>query len=399
MDETSIPRKIRLPSHVAAFRCAQCGECCTNKWRIKIDAVSFDKLCKKLAELGRQKELEDNFISGYIAPRFRFLPNGKCPYLSDKNLCRIQLELGGDYLFDICKVYPRHVFASQDALEFSLSLSCPTAVKTLQQGKITIAETDWPIKDGQGPEFFFMQPNTIQRYYPERSPVGNPLLPYSLLEDRFIELLQDRRSLVGPRMVALGQELGRLVPGGEPQKSDGSGNLREHLAQLFKMANIFLVNSRSPASSQTLCQRLLPLSADPPHPTESAKSAARPKLTLPRPDQYRQMVERYYYSSCDVGEGILENYLVNFVLDKSFYLRPPHLAYYRMAFAYAAIVAFSVGLGISTNRTVDEQTVLQAVYDVENIFYGTWFYPYAAATNAGKSPRQILERGLLLAAI
>lgn len=399
MDETCIPRKLRLPSHVAAFRCAQCGECCTNKWRIEIDAASFDKLGKRLTELGRQKELEDNFTSGYIAPRFRFLPNGKCPYLSDKNTCRIQLELGEDYLFDICKVYPRHVFASPDALEFSLTLTCQTAVKTLQQGKITIAETDWPIKDGQGPEIIFMQPNTIQRYYPERSPVGDPLLPYSLLEARFIELLQDRRSRVGQRLIILGQELGRLISEGEPLSLDGTPDLTEHLAQLFKMSNIFLVNSRSPASSQTLRQRLLPLSAGPPNPMENAKIAARSKVTPPLPDQYRQMVERYNSPSGGVGEGILENYLVNFVLDKSFYLRPPHLAYYRMAFAYAAIVAFSVGSSLSANRAVDEQTVLQAVYDVENIFYGAWFYPYAAAIHAGKSPRQILERALLLAAI
>lgn len=399
MDETCIPRKLRLPSHVSAFRCAQCGKCCTNKWRIAIDAMSFDRLSKKLEDLGRRKELEDNFITGYIAPRFRFLPNGKCPYLSDKNLCRIQLEVGEDYLFDICKVYPRHVFASPDALEFSLSLSCPTAVKTLQQGKITIAETDWPIKDGQGPEFFFMQPNTIQRYYPEQSPVGNPHLPYSFLEARLIELVQDRSSSVGQRLVVLGQELGRLISEGEPLSLDGAPDLMEHLAQLFKMSNIFLVNSRSPASSQTLRQRLLPLSADSPHPTESAKSAARSKVTPPLPDQYRQMVEQYYYPSGGVSEAILENYLVNFILDKSFYLRPPHLAFYRMAFAYAAIVAFCIGHSISTNQAVDEQTVLQAVYEVEDIFYGAWFYPYAAATHAGKSPRQILERALLLAAI
>lgn len=399
MDETCIPRKIKLPSHVAAFRCALCGECCTNKWRIDIDAASFDKLGKKLAELGRQKELEDNFKSGYIAPRFRFLPNGKCPYLSDKSLCRIQLELSEDYLFDICKVYPRRIFASPDALEFSLTLTCKAAVKTLLQDKIKIIETDWPAKEGQCLAFSFMTPHTIRRYYPERSPMGDPHLPYSLLEARLIELVQDRSSFVGQRLVGLGKELGRYISGGEPLKLDGTGDLKEHLAQLFKMANIFLVNSCSPASSQTLRQRLLPLSADPPHPLESADRAARSKVSPPLPGDYLEKLERYYRPASSSVEGILENYLVNFLLGKSFYLRPPHLAYYRMAFAYAAIVAFCVGHSISTNRTVDEQTVLQAIYDVENIFYGAWFYPYAAATHAGKSPQQILERGLLLAAI
>lgn len=396
MNDIGTPQKLRLPSHVAAFRCARCGECCTNKWRINIDAVSYDKLGKKLAELGRQQELEDNFVSRCIPPRFRFLPNGKCPYLSDKNLCRIQLELGEDYLFDICRVYPRHIFASPDTLEFSLSLTCQAAVKTLQQGRITIAETEWPIKDGQSLAFSFMPPHTIQRYYPERSPIGDPLLPYSPMEARLIELLQDQRNSVGQRLAILGQELGRLISGGEPLKLDGAGDLKAHLEQLFKISNMYLQNSPSPSDSQTLRRRLLPLAADPPHRTEGADSGARSKIPPPLPSDYRQKLERYYRPASGSSEGILENYLVNFVLSKSFYLRPPHLAYYRMAFAYAAIAAFSIGQSISTNRPVDGQTVLQAVYDVENIFYGGWFYPYAAAAHAGKRPRRILESALSL---
>lgn len=416
MIDTSIPQKLKLPSHVAAFRCAQCGECCTNKWRIDIDDISFDKLSKKLHELGRQQELESNFKSGHIAPRFRFLPNGKCPYLSDDNLCRIQLELGEDYLSDICKVYPRNIFASPDALEFSLTLTCKAAVKTLGQDKITIIETDWPAKEGQDLNFSFMQPNNFLRYYPDQSPFDDPRLPYSLIEARFIEMLQDRSYTVGQRLIRLGQAIGRLLsttgsPGGAdindyfPSSAgdcsclDGVGDLKEHLDQLFKLSNIFLLNSPSTTCVQSLRRLLLALSAEAPPGTEAVEAAARTKVSPPLPDDYREKIERYYRPASAICEGILENYLVNFVLGKSFYLRPPHLAYYRMAFAYGAIVAFSVGHGILTNRTIDEQTVLDAVYDVENIFYKSWFYPYASAVQAGKSARQIVERGLLLAAI
>ncbi len=414
MVETCIPRKIKLPSHVAAFRCAQCGECCTNKWRIDIDAVSFDKLSEKLTELGRQQELEENFKRCYLTPRFRFLPNGKCPYLSDSNLCRIQLELGEDYLFDICKVYPRHIFASPDALEFSLTLTCKAAVKTLHQEKIKIIETDWPAKEGQDINFSFIQPNAVRRYYPAQSPFNDARLPYSLLETRFIELVQDRRYTVGQRLVLLGRVLCRLLsesesPGGininecfhieeERLCLDGTGDLKEHLELLFELSNIFLLISRKTIEAQNLRWILLSLSPDTPHLTETADKAAR-KVPPPPPDEYRQKLERYYQPAASISEGILENYLVNFVLSKSFYLRPPDLAFYRMAFKYAAAVAFCIGHSISANRSVDKQTVLQAVYDVENTFYGAWFYPYAAATHAGKSPRQILERGLLLAAI
>jgi Fe-S-cluster containining protein len=149
LNKINLPRKLKLPSPVLEFRCAQCGECCTNKWKIEVDTVSYEKLYQKFAELGRQKELHDNIQYHDVAPQIRFLPNGKCPYLAADNRCSIQLEIGEEYLLDICKVYPRRIFASQHAIEFALSLTCRTAIKTLLKEQIHIIETDWPIKNGQ----------------------------------------------------------------------------------------------------------------------------------------------------------------------------------------------------------------------------------------------------------
>jgi hypothetical protein len=98
-------------------------------------------------------------------------------------------------------------------------------------------------------------------------------------------------------------------------------------------------------------------------------------------------------------EPILENYMVNYVLGKHFYSEPPHLAYYRMAFAYAAITAFAIGYSILTSQPVGQQIILQAIYDVENIFYSTWFYQRAANFQAGHSHSHVMDNGIALANI
>lgn len=405
MDDIKLPQKLKLPSHVKEFHCAQCGECCTNKWIIDVDGVSYEKLYKKFEEFDRQKELHDNIKYHNVAPQIRFLPNGKCPYLSADNRCSIQLEFGEKYLPDICKVYPRRIFASQQAIEFALSLTCKTAVKTLMQDQIRIIETDWPIKDGDDPLFSFMQPNTIRRYFPDKSPLDNPHLPYHVLEDHFIELLQDRRYPVSRRLVALGQMLGccrdnttRDLPS---ILSDNYCHTVEpdwegHLSQLFLVANIFLRKSPSVIWSQILRSILLTVSSGKPHPPETSE-ITRSKIPPPRPGDYQQRLEQYYRPACGMVEHILENYMVNFILSKSFYLQPVYLAYYRMAFVYAAITAFALGYGILTDQTVSQQTMLQAIYDVENIFYSNCFYPFAAGRQAGKSFQQTMDSGIALA--
>lgn len=415
MDAIKLPQKLKLPSHVKEFRCAQCGECCTDKWVISVDGVSYEKLYKKLAELDRQQELHDNIHAYGVARQIRFLANGKCPYLSDDNRCSIQKEIGEEYLLDICKEYPRHIFASQQAIEFALSLTCRTAVKTLSQEKIRIIETDWPLKEREDQLFSFIQPNTIKRYFPDKSPLGDPRLPYHVLEDRFIELLQDRRYPVSQRLVALGQLLDRL---NSRSKAQGSNNTTEdlssilsenycytaepdwerHLSQLFGAANRFLPKSPSVMWAQILRSMLLTISSGEPHPVEDSE-IVRLKIPPPGPGKYQQKLGQYYRPAYGLTEHILENYLVNFILSKSFYLRPVHLAYYRMAFAYAAIIAFALGYGILSDQAVSQQTMLQAIYDVENIFYSSWFYPFATCLQAGKSFRQTIDSGIALANI
>lgn len=414
MNGENLPQKLKLPSHVMNFRCAQCGACCTNKWRIRVDDISYNKLYKKLEELGREKELHDNVLHDKKAPQIRFLDNGNCPYLSDNNLCALQLELGEEYLLDICKVYPRNIFASSHTLEFSLLMTCKTAVKTLQQGPISITEIALPILDGKNIPFSFIQPNSFRQYCPDKALLSNSQLPYHILEDNLIELLQDRRYSVSQRLVALGHILNHVIAKNtqlgdadvvQAFKSIPSDNhylgvepdWNGHLKQFYLMANIFLKKRPSLSVSLLLQSILLALSSDKPQQTKSGERIIRAEVKPPDPSYYRGMFEQYYRPALSTIEPILENYMVNYILSKHFYLKPLHFAYYRMAFAFAAITAFSLGYNLLTTQPVTQQTALQAIYDVENIFYNGWFYPYISFIKGEKDNLRIIENGIALA--
>jgi len=109
------------------------------------------------------------------------------------------------------------------------------------------------------------------------------------------------------------------------------------------------------------------------------------------------MLEQYYRPALSTIEPILENYMVNYILSKQFYLMPLHFAYYRMAFAFAAIIAISLGYSIPTAQPVSQETTLQAIYDLEHIFYNGWFYPYISFIQGGKDYLRIIENGIALA--
>lgn len=53
---------------------------------------------------------------------------GQCRFLSEEKLCNLQKTMGGDYLPNVCMIYPRitNSIPGQN-LERSLTLSCPLA--------------------------------------------------------------------------------------------------------------------------------------------------------------------------------------------------------------------------------------------------------------------------------
>lgn len=111
------------------FKCIadKCPKSCCVGWQIVIDGDS----------LRRYNAINDNptdmVASGidFSECCFKQDKDGRCSMLSDRGLCNLQSKYGEDFLCYTCKTYPRHVEEFPDVREYSLSLSCPEAVRML----------------------------------------------------------------------------------------------------------------------------------------------------------------------------------------------------------------------------------------------------------------------------
>ena len=56
---------------------------------------------------------------------------GRCPMWRTDGLCRIQAELGEDWLCQVCRAFPRLRHDYGDFLELGLELSCPEAARLI----------------------------------------------------------------------------------------------------------------------------------------------------------------------------------------------------------------------------------------------------------------------------
>jgi hypothetical protein len=177
-------------------------------------------------------------------------------------------------------------------------------------------------------------------------------------------------------------------------------NLNWHLNQVFLLANIFIRKYSSLHSAKLLRNLLMALSSDKHDDvSESAVDFNCAKVQPPSSYTYQNMLTSYYKTALKTIEPILENYMVNYILSKHFYLRPLHFAYYRMAFSFATITALSIGYSILQNQPISQPIVLQAIYDVESIFYDNWFYPYLAFIQSDQPPLETIENAIALANI
>ncbi len=118
------------------FQCigAACEDTCCEGWGVSVDKATYDKyqrcggdhaeLGAKLQRLVTIKNADSQLHFASIA-----MNDGRCAFLTDERLCRIQDELGEDYLSHTCATFPRvfHMLGRQR--ERSLDLSCPEAAR------------------------------------------------------------------------------------------------------------------------------------------------------------------------------------------------------------------------------------------------------------------------------
>lgn len=137
------------PEFYKDFHCigGQCTFTCCKEWKIAVDPET-KKRWRKLSvpetvlESGRVPEhacrsrLDKAHLSQFVMKKdggeiIELLPNMRCPFLEDTELCRLVLDYGEACLSETCHVFPRETHAFADRTERTLVSCCPEIVDRL----------------------------------------------------------------------------------------------------------------------------------------------------------------------------------------------------------------------------------------------------------------------------
>lgn len=136
---------VLMPDFYRDFHCAAAGcrnNCCIHPWNIDIDKKNY----KKLRALKSPKWLAEHF-GDYIMRKpasksdadyaiMKYTVGG-CPLQTEQGLCRLQMDLGAEYLCHTCQTYPRvcayfvNTGAKAVQQECGLTISCEEVVRML----------------------------------------------------------------------------------------------------------------------------------------------------------------------------------------------------------------------------------------------------------------------------
>ena len=181
------------PEFYKDFHCigGQCSFTCCKEWKIAVDPET-KKRWRKLSvpetvlESGRvpkhacRSSLDKAQLSQFVMKKdggeiIELLPNMRCPFLEDTELCRLVLDYGEACLSETCHVFPRETHAFADRTERTLVSCCPEIVDRLYVLK-ELHFTNLPYQDRafllEGKDKLF-QIRNIMMYWLQDASVSN----------------------------------------------------------------------------------------------------------------------------------------------------------------------------------------------------------------------------------
>lgn len=148
----------RQPEYYNDFHCigSSCQYTCCCGWVINWSQEEIDKVknspdCSD--ELREMMNLFEQSSNNSEMKMIKLNEEDRCPFLTDENLCRIQKELGAEYLSETCKNYPRllRLGYSLKLKDFSncyrsCHMSCPEISKRIVTDKNAMRLVNIPNK-------------------------------------------------------------------------------------------------------------------------------------------------------------------------------------------------------------------------------------------------------------
>lgn len=212
-------RQILVPQYMHDFSCigSKCEDSCCIGWRVQIDENTYKKY-KKSKDIELKPLFEKNVTrqrsnsSSISYAKVKMQEGGRCSFLTEENLCKIQLNLGDSFLSNICTDYPRIFNSINDIIEKSANMSCPEAARLalLNPNRIAFDEIEEPA-DTKGyiskslNTDNHISKNSIKKYFWE-------------LRIFTIQVLQNRMYPLTERLIILGifyQKLQNLLDQGD----------------------------------------------------------------------------------------------------------------------------------------------------------------------------------------
>lgn len=143
----------RQPKYFGEFQCVggKCLETCCYGWNIDWTKEEIEKVKNSPdISLNFKECVEKSFVPVYDDEKYvvKLDEQGKCPLVTEDGLCRIQKELGAEYLSRTCMTYPRTTVCANDILHRSCYSSCPVIITKLLNDEKSTDLINIPIEPG-----------------------------------------------------------------------------------------------------------------------------------------------------------------------------------------------------------------------------------------------------------
>ena len=186
---------LRVPSYYKEFRCIadRCKDSCCIGWEIDIDEDTFSYYKNVGGEFGERLR---NHMVTEECNSFTLAANGWCPFLNEKKLCDICIELGEEALCEVCTEFPRFTMEYENVREKVLSLSCEEVGRLVFSSDKKIAWEEFEVADEYDGEWkddiSDEEASENDDIYDEEEEVPVPAGNLEKVRARAVEILQDR---------------------------------------------------------------------------------------------------------------------------------------------------------------------------------------------------------------
>ncbi len=234
----------RQPNYFGEFRCigSGCPDNCCYDWRIDWKKEEIDKLktsenCSpELKEIIEKSFVPNEAFDGMY--QIKFNEQRICPLLTKDGLCRIQRELGVEYMSNTCMVYPRKYIVAPPTVYCSCYSSCREVMRRLINDEKSMDLINVPVKQARTLHNFLKDSPEKLSAHPELKYRGELL-------EFFYEIIADKRHDVETNIILgalAAQALTKLVDKGDADKiPETLKQLRSQMhngAQLRSIENI-----------------------------------------------------------------------------------------------------------------------------------------------------------------